>query len=66
MTDKYNALTVILDHDIRSDDAKALINAILQIRGVSSVKGHVADINAVLALDRARSELKQKLREVSK
>ena len=64
MTDKYNALTVILDHDIRDDDAKARIAAILQLRGVSSVKGHVADINATLALDRARFELKQKLWEL--
>jgi len=66
MTDRYNALTVILDHDIRDDDAKGLIDAILQLRGVLSVKGRVADPNAALALDRARFELRQKLWEVLK
>jgi len=29
MTDRYYALTVLLDEDIRDDDAEAIINAIV-------------------------------------
>jgi hypothetical protein len=66
MTDRYNALTVILDHDIRDDDAKGLIDAILQLRGVLSVKGRVKDIADDIALDRTKLELRTKLWEVLK
>lgn len=61
MTDRYNALTVILEKDIRDDDAEALLNAIRQLRGVLSVSGNVADFDSHLAQERARSELGQKL-----
>lgn len=64
MTDRYNALTVVLEHDIRDDDAQALIAAIGQLRGVLSVKGNVADVSAHVAVERARSDIGQKLMEV--
>jgi hypothetical protein len=44
MTDRYNALTVVLEHDIRDDDAEAVANAIRQLRRVLSVSGNVADM----------------------
>lgn len=37
MTDRYDFLVVILDRNYRSDDAKGLIQAILQLRGVVDV-----------------------------
>ncbi len=43
MTDRLNALIVILEHDIREDDAEPIINAIQQLRGVLQVEPHVAD-----------------------
>lgn len=64
MTDRYNALVVILDHDIRSDDAEAVINAIKQIRGVLNVKPNVADIESSIATERVMAELTKKLWEV--
>jgi len=61
MTDRYNALTVILEHDIRDDDAEALLSAIRQLRGVLSVSGHVSDMTDHIAQDRARHDLGQRL-----
>lgn len=64
MTDRYNALTVVLDQDIRDDDAEKLMQAILQLRGVISVDGNVVNIGDYTAFQRARSDLAQKLWEV--
>lgn len=61
MTDRFNALTVVLDHDIRDDDAEPLIAAIMQLRGVLSVAGNVSDLSAHLAHERARRELGEQL-----
>jgi hypothetical protein len=57
MTDRYNALTVVLEENIREDDAEALIGAIRQLKGVQDVVPNVADINSVVADSRARLEL---------
>ncbi len=57
MTDRYNALTVVLEENIRDDDAEALISAIRQLRGVLDVKPNVADVNSMVADSRARLEL---------
>lgn len=64
MTDRYNAFIVVLDHDIRSDDAETIINAIKQIRGVLSVKPKVTDMASVIAEERVRADLSAKLWEV--
>lgn len=61
MTDRYNALTVVLEKNMRSDDAQQLIEAILLLRGVLSVVPNVADLNSAVADRRARSELLEKL-----
>lgn len=61
MTDRFNALTVVLEKDIRDDDAEAIIQAIKMVKGVLSVDGNVADIEAHLATERVRRELLQKL-----
>jgi len=64
MTDRYNALVVVLDHDIRDDDAEALLNAIRMLKGVLSVKGNVSDIGDLIAQDRASHELRKQLRDI--
>ena len=63
MTDRYNALTVVLENDIRTDDAESLVKAIEQLRGVLSVTGVVSDINSYMAVERARHDLGVKLWE---
>lgn len=64
MTDRYNALTVVLEKDIRDDDAEALLDAIRQLRGVLSVSGNVTDLTAHTAEERAKRELGDKLWQV--
>jgi hypothetical protein len=32
MTDRFNALTVVLEKDIRKDDAQAIMSAIMQLK----------------------------------
>ena len=61
MTDRINALTVVLDHDYRDDDIESLILAIMQFQGVISVKGNVADIVSHTAEMRVKTELRTAL-----
>jgi hypothetical protein len=61
MTDRYNALTVVLERDIRDDDAQHLMDAIRCLRGVLSVAGEVSDITAHMAQERAVSEIESKV-----
>lgn len=64
MTDRYNAFTVVLERDIRSDDAEDIINAIKHIRGVLSVKPHTSNMADTIAEDRVRADLIKKLWDV--
>lgn len=57
MTDRFHSLTVILDKDIREDDAQPLIAAIRQFRGVADVQGNTADVTSAVAEARARREV---------
>lgn len=38
MTDRYMALTVVLERDLREDDAAGLITALQQLKGVVDVR----------------------------
>lgn len=60
MSDHINAFIVVLDHDIRDENAELLINAIKQLRGVLEVQPHVADSTDVIATMRVKSELMKK------
>ena len=64
MTDRHNAYVVVLKEDIRSDDAKATIAAIKQIKGVLSVTPNVAGIDEHVAEMRVRNDLARKLWDV--
>ncbi len=64
MTDRINALTVVLENDIRSDDVELLMTAINMIKGVLRVDKNVTDINSYVANERARMELGSKLWDV--
>jgi hypothetical protein len=64
MTDRYYALTVILERDIKEGDAEPILNAIKMIKGVRAVKGNIADPSTWMAEERARFDLEKKLLEV--
>ena len=61
MTDRLNALVVVLEVDMRDDDAQPLIDAIKQLRGVLSVTGNVSDLTSTVAETRAKRELYDKV-----
>jgi len=57
MTDRINAYLVVLEHDLRDDDADVVMQAIGIIRGVLEVRPHKADAESVIARAQARGEL---------
>lgn len=61
MTDRFNSFTVVLEADIREDDAKKTINAIKHIKGVLAVKGNVSDFSEYVASERIRNEIYMKI-----
>lgn len=64
MTDRFNSLTVVLEKNVRDDDAEALIAAIMQFKGVIAVEGNVASFDSIVADQRARHELAGKVMDV--
>lgn len=63
MTDRFSTLTVVLDRDIREDDAEFIINAIRMIKGVADVSGNVSDLSEYLAMTRLKKELQSKINQ---
>lgn len=61
MTDRHAGYVVVLDRDIRDDDAQATIAAIGQIKGVASVEPIVADPGSIIAEVRAKREIGEKV-----
>jgi hypothetical protein len=64
MTDRINALTVVLKDDIREDDVEPLMNAIRLLQGVVSVNLHVADIGSHIAKERAKAYYRDKIVDI--
>jgi hypothetical protein len=61
MTDRYNAFIVILEKDIRDDDAEDTITALKQIKGVLKVVPNVADADEAIARARVKQEIVEKI-----
>ena len=61
MTDRFGALHVVLEKDIREDDAEGLMDALRCFRGVLSVSGEVADINLHIATERVQQEVETRI-----
>jgi hypothetical protein len=49
MTDRFHSLTVVLEKDMRDDDAKSLQEAISHLRGVCMVTGNTSSWVHVVA-----------------
>ena len=64
MTDRYNGFVVILEKDIRDDDAEPILNAIRMIKGVLSVTPYISSFESLMAESRARADLGKKIFEV--
>lgn len=61
MTNRYNALIVTLDTDIREDDAQDLIAAIKMLRGVLEVNGKVKNMDDTITENRAFERMRERL-----
>lgn len=61
MTDRFNTLTVVLEKDMRDDEAEALVAAIHQLKGVISVSGNVTQPGLYVAQERAKFELRNQI-----
>ena len=64
MTDRIFALTVLLDEDVREDDAASIIAAIQMIKHVLKVEPHISNLDTWAAEARARTDLTRQLWEV--
>lgn len=64
MTTRLKGFTVVLEEDMREDDAEPLRLAIAQMRGVLSVAPVEKDIDDYFAMERVRRELGMKLWEI--
>lgn len=65
MTDRYHALTVILERETRSDDIEYYIQVISAIRGVAEVRlGEVNDWDSAVGIARARHDVGRLLVDV--
>jgi len=62
MTNRVDALTVVLTDGIREDDVEQLVNAIHQLRGVLQVNNHIVrNVDSHIAEARVKDELRSKL-----
>jgi hypothetical protein len=61
MTAVRTGLVVILDDDVRDDDAEAIATAIRMIRGVASVHTAEAEPDAQVARERMDAEWRQRI-----
>lgn len=64
MTDRYNAFVVVLENDLRDDDADEIVKAITLLRGVLAVTPHIADMATTIAEVRVKNDVRQKLFDV--
>ena len=64
MSDRYSGLLVVLEKDMREDDAKPLIEAILMLKGVLQVTPHFQNIDEYIAEGRIKIEFAQKVMNV--
>ena len=61
MSDRTVCLTVVLDKEIRTDDAESTLAAIAMIRGVVSVTANVTNTMDHVAYARARHDIEARL-----
>lgn len=66
MTDRHSAYIVVLNSDIREDDAEHIINALRMVKGVASVEPVIADYNQHIARVRVDREWRDRLLKLLK
>ena len=64
MSDRIKGLTVTLKDNFHDDDAQGVIDAIRLLRGVVSGHSHIADAGHHFAVETAKNDLRNKMRDV--
>jgi len=64
MTDRIHSITLILEENMREDDAESLIEACRHFRGVIGVQGNVTNVSEAVAEQRVRIDLERRLFDV--
>lgn len=66
MTDRHSGYIVILEDDVREDDAEATLQAIRQVKRVIDVRPIVSDTMQEIATSRAKWEIRNKIDQIFK
>lgn len=66
MTDRIHSITLVLEQDMRVDDAEDLMIALRCFKRVVSVQPNVSDYMSLVAESRVRRDLEEKLWKVLK
>lgn len=61
MTDRHAGYVVVLDDDIREDDAQFVINALRMVKGVVAVEPVAGDHQLLIAQQRVRAEARERV-----
>lgn len=64
MSDDYHSILVTFDRDLAEEEVNALEAALRQFKHVIGVHRNATDFNVIMAHDRAKRELGQKLWEI--
>lgn len=61
MSNRINGLIIALDKDYREEDIESLKNAIMQLKGVISVKENIVSPDNFIISERIKSETREKI-----
>lgn len=64
MTDRHAGYVVVLDENIREDDAQVIIDALKMIKGVKTVVPVISTPELAIATSRQRQRVREKLIEL--
>lgn len=64
MSDRIHTLSVVLKKNMRDDDAKCIIDAILLLKGVVKVGANISNPAHYAATEQAKHEIRMKLLEI--
>jgi hypothetical protein len=63
MTDRFKGFIVVLDRDVREDDAEAIVTALKMVKGVKAVTPVETAADDYIVAHRVKSEIERSLWE---
>ncbi len=66
MTDRFKGCVVTFGHDIREDDAEAVLDAIAMIKGVADVNPSLSSADDLMNRNRIRREYRERFYKLEK